>query len=149
MKYAIFDIDGCCIDNSLRLHLLDPTDNNAAFHHAYHLDTPIQAGVKVYAALMRSGVTGVFLTSRHESHRDYTATQLRQLFGVELLARNRSELLMRLAEDTEPDPVFKLKALAREGIHPSDVLIAFDDRPSIVAAYREAGIVAYQTAEGW
>lgn len=94
-------------------------------------------------------LTLCFLTSRHEDHRNYTAEQLRTLFGVGLLHRCRASLLMRQDSDKEPDPVFKLKALARKGIHPSDVLIAFDDRPSIVAAYREAGIVAYQTAEGW
>lgn len=149
MKYAIFDIDGCCVDNTLRLHLLDPTDNNEAYHAAHDMDVPIPAGVAVYSALMRSGLNIVFLTSRHEDHRDYTAEQLRTLFGVGLLHRCRASLLMRQDSDKEPDPVFKLKALAREGIHPSDVLIAFDDRPSIVAAYREAGIVAYQTAEGW
>ena len=149
MSYAVFDIDGCCIDYSPRLHLLNPQDNNAAFHAAHGMDVPIPAGVAVYSALMRSSLNIVFLTSRHESHRDYTAEQLRTLFGADLLHSCRASLLMRQDSDKEPDPVFKLKALAREGIHPSDVLIAFDDRPSIVAAYREAGIVAYQTAEGW
>ena len=102
MSYAVFDIDGCCVDNTLRLHLLNPQDNNAAFHAAYHLDMPIPAGVAVYSALMRSSLNIVFLTSRHESHRDYTAEQLRTLFGSNLLDRRQASLLMRQDSDTEP-----------------------------------------------
>lgn len=147
-NYVVMDIDGCCLDNRDRLPLLDQKDGHLAYHAAYALDIPIPAGVAVYSSLMKAGHIPVFLTSRHEKNRDYTMEQLTHLFG-DLLEKSNAVLLMRQEVDFELDPVFKLKALTRQGVHPDEVLVAFDDRPSVVEAYRKVGIVAYQTAEGW
>ena len=147
MKYAIFDIDGCCLDNSARISMLLSGDHKG-FHDNWHLDIPIPQGVQMYAAIMKMpDVRTVFVTARTEKSRATTLFQLTSLFGA--LRMRESRLLMRSPADKRRDADLKLGLIADAGIPYNDIFICFDDRPCVIKAYRDQGWVAYQTAEGW
>lgn len=144
-KYAVFDIDGCCLNNEARLHLWPM--NKAVFEESWQLDVPIEAGVAVYTSLMLAGFNGVFLTARPIHLELATKLQLRELFpGLDytLLMAPRSQ---------EDHATFKVKSLkdylSRQNASLSDVLLCFDDNIDVVDAYRKEGLIAYQTAKGW
>ena len=144
-KYAIFDIDGCCLDSTRRLPLIEK--DYPAYVQAWHLDEPIDAGVATYSALMRAGFTGVFITARPVDQEVDTKVQLGLLFEG-----HNYHLLM--APRWQADhATFKLRTLRsflkKHQASYSDVLVCFDDNIEVIAAYRNAGFVAYQTAEGW
>jgi ribonucleotide monophosphatase NagD (HAD superfamily) len=143
--YAIFDIDGCCIDCTHRLPLID-TDYDA-FVAAWRQDRPIAAGVAVYSSLMKAGIRGVFITARPVSQADATRAQLDQIFpGF------KYDLIMAPSQQVNHGD-FKMaslkKFLANRGHSLSTVLVCFDDNTDVIETYRKAGLVAYQTAEGW
>ena len=143
-KFVLMDIDGCVLDIDHRVPFLEVGDYEAfVAHHIY--DTPIEPGAHIYANFLDDpNFVCVFVTSRSEANRDWTLKQLRQLFGdVDF------NLLMRPINNMDEDPALKLKLIAEANIKPNQVFIAFDDRPSVVAAYRRLGIISYQTAEGW
>lgn len=142
---AVFDIDGCCIDSSERW--LRYGHDRKEYEDNWELDKPIPAGTAVYLSLMKCGIFGLFLTARTSSQSVGTYAQLDTLFpGCEY------ELVMA------PNPqsnhsVFKVTALRQylssNGLGLDDVLVCFDDNIDVVGAYRDLGLVAYQTAKGW
>lgn len=141
----IFDIDGCIIDQSIRGKSYEQHKNSARYHAEFSTDRAMVSGVFVYSALMRMPNTrSIFLTSRSVSAVEYTQRQLEQMFGpnvtYEVVFKN---------DFVGSDAEFKIKMLKELGIKPAEVIVAFDDRPSVIKAYRELGIAAYQTAEGW
>lgn len=143
-EYAIFDIDGCCLSNEGRLHLLPA---GAAYHAAWATDKPIKAGVAVYTALMMSGIKGVFLTARPISAESVTRHQLSLLFP------GLTYTLLMAPRNQKDHAAFKARSLKdyveKQGASLEDVVVCFDDNIDVVAAYRELGLVAYQTAKGW
>jgi hypothetical protein len=145
-KYVIFDIDGCCIDITNRLPYLVSGDY-ATFRRLWRTDKPIEAGVAVYTALMDAGFQGVFLTARKHDLEGMTREQLKPLFpgfGYHLLMAEKYH------EDHSQYKIDRLKEfLADQGATLDDVLLCFDDNLDVVKRYREAGLKAYLTDEGW
>lgn len=140
---ALFDIDGCCVDSSFRAEHIELDFERYLALHA--TDKPILQGVMIYSLLMDvPDMEPVFITTRGEEQRTNTEALLESIFPD-----REFKLLMRPEGDRRKDVEIKQELLEKNGIHPEDVFIAFDDRPVIVEMYRSLGIVAYQTAEGY
>lgn len=144
MKYAILDIDGCCLDINERLPYLLSGDYKT-YMDLYRTDKPIKQGVHIYTMLMKDpNINCVFVTARNDGIREQTEEQLAMLFpGLDYA------LLMRPENCHELDAHIKLRLIKDYCGDYSNVFIAFDDRPAICEAYRNVGIVAYCTDEGY
>lgn len=145
-KYAIFDIDGCCVDISARLPYLVDGDHET-FQSMWTTDKPIEAGVAVYTSLMMAGFHGVFLTARNIALHGITLQQLRPLFP-------NLPFTLLMAESANDDhakyKVDQLNSfLKRNNATLDDVLVCFDDNLAVIEAYRNIGLTAYLTDEGW
>lgn len=146
---VIFDIDGCCIESDHRLPHLIAGDR--ATYDSLHLeDSEITAVARVYRMLLGApDLLCLFVTSRRECAREYTSNQLRALFGDKFLPEN---LLMRPIEEEmgtdTPDAILKPRLVAERGYQPSDILFVIEDRNSMVARWRELGVVVMQPRPG-
>jgi hypothetical protein len=144
---VLCDIDGCCIDPEERVRNLLHGDYEG-YVAGHSNDKPIVAGWLVYGLLIsHPDVQVVFCTARQEDQRAITEGQLSQHFGEAdfWLWMNPSEVYLNNGSDAK----IKLGLLEAHGYKPEDVVLAFDDRPSIVEAYRKVGITTYQTAVGY
>lgn len=137
----------CCLNHEERIEHWH-AGNMELFYSMWRTDKPIEQGVLIYSALMATvNLKCVFVTSRQEFIRTDTLEHLTLLFGEDRMSR--CDLLMRPNGDPRPDTQLKLDLIREAGIDFKDVFICFDDRPSVISAYREQGMVAYQTAVGW
>jgi len=144
---VLMDIDGCCIDSDERWSMFsDKKVEYDEYKTLHHIDKPILAGCVIYSLLLNhSKLACVFLTSRSEDQRQQTEEQLRILFGYDA----SFQLWMKPVGNADPCMEYKLWMLQSKGYEPHHVVLAFDDRPSVVEAYRAVGITAYQTAVGY
>jgi hypothetical protein len=143
--YVLMDIDGCCLNNAERwARLQSGVTTYKQYVEEGHTDTPIPMGCVIYAMLIASPLKTVFNTARNEDLREMTGLQLEALFPAHDCA-----VWMRPHGNEMDDPELKLWQLERHNIKPSQVVLAFDDRPSVVEAYRKLGITAYQTDTGY
>ena len=144
----VFDIDGCIVDPSRRLHHLRRGDIDA-YAGAWQTDTILTAGVTVYRAMLsRVDLRHVFVTGRPEADRKGTLSQLTALFGPSSLG---TTVLMRpngMLPSVVPDEKLKPKLLTDAGFKVEDVLVVFEDRQKIVDAWRAMGVTVFQTAKG-
>ena len=147
MKYVILDIDGCCLDNAERIDHLHAGDLET-FYLEWEKDKPIEQGVLVYSMLMDNPeIECVFVTARPEQVRLQTLAHLTILFGAQRI--EKCKLLMRPNKDQRIDTELKLNLILESGIDFKDVFLCFDDRLSVIEAYRNNGMIAYQTNAGW
>lgn len=143
--YTIFDLDNCLSDDGWRIPRIDwSAGDNFRRYHNYHSLAPFDSPAHREAfadARRRSAI--ILLTSRPIHYRAAT---------VEWLNRhhlNFEILLMRNDHDHRHSVEVKrwqLAQLVHYDLHLDDVLAAYDDRPEIVAMYREHGILAYEMA---
>lgn len=141
-RYVILDIDGCCIDSSKRLPLLMAGDREA-YDAAHHTDTTIPHGVELYRSLMERYIA-FFVTSRLENAREYTLAQLTKAFGPDN-ERHVSRLLMRpIGMDGVADEILKPMLLEQAQIPLDQVVMAVDDRTSMVNYWRSVGVPCIQ-----
>ena len=140
----VFDIDGTLADCGHRLHYIHRGQKNwDAFFKACDDDTPISAGVNLLRALIFTDMHTIELwTGRPERSREATMNWLRAHAGV---SRWDYTLRMRADGDHRPDTVVKLEFFDACGFMPD---IIFDDRTSVVEAYRARGLTVYQVAPG-
>ena len=152
MRCYLFDIDGTLANNEHRAHHLkkEPKDW-AAFFAGCHLDPPHRHIVQLARTLQAMSEI-VFVTGRSEDERAATEPWLeRQGLWVGLRPpplRRGERLYMRAAGDHRPDTVVKmelLQMLRNDGWVP---IMAFDDRNSVVEAWRAAGVPCAQVAPG-
>lgn len=137
---VVLDIDGCIIDSSARLPLLIAGDRDA-YNAAHGTDTTIPHGVALYKALMANH-EAVFVTSRREDSRAYTIAQLEMAMGD---TEHPFQLLMRPTNmEGVADEVFKPWILKEHGIFLSEIVMAVDDRQSMVTAWRALGVPCIQ-----
>lgn len=141
--YALFDIDNCLSNDAWRIprihwHEHDPDRRYATYHALAPFDEP---GNLHWARLaMRSGRTLIFSTARPESQRVQTAEWLQRALGC-----STRFMLMRESGDHRRSVDLKREHIARfreMGIPPQRILQAHDDRPDVVAMYKEHGIPA-------
>lgn len=137
---AIFDIDGTLADLSHRLHhVTGGKKDYEAFFAEVSEDTVIEPIRQLlYAAAAEWQI--VFCSGRPERTRADTEEWLTE---NEIFTYG-SPLYMRADGDHRPDHVIKvemLRAMREDGYDP---IFAVDDRPSVVAMWRENGITCLQ-----
>lgn len=153
MRCWIFDVDGTLTNVEHRAHHMrkEPKDLEA-FEALAHLDPPHPAVVDLAHTLQRIHKV-VYVTARSERHREQTKQWLtrHRLWngsGVGWPEGAGDRLYMRAEGDHRPDAVVKLELLAmlrNDGFEP---IMAFEDRNSVVAMWRAAGVPCAQVAEG-
>ncbi|MGO1120720.1 phosphatase domain-containing protein [Rhodovibrionaceae bacterium A322] len=143
---AVFDVDGTLAEfDAARLgHLVHGVEKHwEAFHQAM-ADAPVLAPVaQLLRRLKDSGTTIVICSGRPSGWAEHTAAWLRKndipFDGLYLRAADM---------DQASDPEVKralLREMRRDGFDP---WIVIDDRSSVVAAWRDEGLVCLQCAPG-
>lgn len=152
MRCLIVDIDGTLADCRHRLHHVLPgakRDWNKFFAEmsADTVIEPVRDLLELVAVADDEGwdTCVIFSTGRPETYREVTGAWLRQHLPRKL---RYWFLYMRPADDTRPDHVVKREMLDRIRADGYDPFIVIDDRPSVVAMWREAGLVCLQAAPG-
>ncbi|MEI4472797.1 phosphatase domain-containing protein [Frigidibacter sp. MR17.24] len=146
MDCVIFDIDGTLAEfDAPRLgHLVHGEDKQwDAFHDEMSRAATIEPVARLLARLRAQGERIVLCSGRPEGWRHRTEAWLAAA-GIETDAI----YLRRADEDRAPDPEVKRTALARiraDGYRP---WLVVDDRSSVVAFWRAAGLTCLQCAPG-
>lgn len=149
----IFDLDGCLVDDSWRLHLCDWKNREFKEYHdnLVYDDRTLLPGMKLLSLAMQDqfnyGPKEVeihFSTARPFSHNKETNKQIRDLLG----AGNAKYTLHMRTPDQEGIKSAELKRQNLNRIlleHPGEMVevIAFDDHPDVVVMYREEGVQSY------
>lgn len=140
----IVDIDGTLANTDHRVHHIERSPKNwegwraAADADELHADVALV----VTAAAEAMGAIIVACSGRMESERDQT------LNWFERHQLSIAMLYMRPDGDFRADHIVKrelLDCIRADGFHP---LMVFDDRSSVVAMWREAGLRCFQVAPG-
>ena len=142
-KSVIFDMDGTLADVAHRRHHVQEKPKNwPAFNAGMGADAPNTPIIEMARVFSDAGWHILICTGREARYRDVTEAWLAQH------AVPYERLYMRKTADYRPDHVIKLEILAeirRDGFDPH---ISVDDRNSVVAMWREAGLTCLQCAEG-
>lgn len=153
-KAIIFDIDGTLADVEHRRHHLP---NWGAFFEHMGADKPVDPVVWLSARVVEAGLFqaldgddpgfDIFIcTGRPADYRGVTEKWLAR--HAPLLWAHTKRLLMRPAGDQRADTTVKkemLNVLRGEGY---DVMLAIDDRQSVVDMWRQNGVTCLQAAPG-
>jgi hypothetical protein len=141
MSIIICDIDGTIADCSHRLKYIQQAPKDwDRFHSQCIDDAPIEHVIEIVRHL-GSIYDIIYCTGRPDSSRGSTIDWLRWHklpFGV---------LFMRKTGDCRPDTVVKLEML-KEVQAMGPVVIALEDRASVVKMWRGNGIHCFQVKEG-
>ena len=139
MKCRILDLDNCISDDAWRIPRIDwqHADMNRRYFN-YHSLAPFD--LLGNGQLLSGNVHLGIFTARPVIFREATEEWLR---------RNHIRpqwLMMRNEDENMPSVQLKLLYLRRleahYGVSRSDIEIAFDDRPDVVAMYRDVGVRA-------
>lgn len=143
MKVYLFDIDGTIADLSHRLHhILSTPKDWKSFFAGCHADGPIPHIIEMARDLSAAGKGIVYVSGRSDQCRSQTAAWL---LGNDLPA---GQLYMRKEGDHREDNIIKLELLEQLRADGYEPILAFDDRNSVVRAWRGAGVPCLQVAEG-
>jgi predicted secreted acid phosphatase len=140
---VVFDIDGTIADIEHRLHFIkDKNTDWDAFFKAAEFDGVIGPVLMLLWNLQANKNNDiVFITGRDEAIREITKKWLRSR-GISV---SDDKLLMRKHGDHRPDYIVKLELAAP---FLNDIDIVFEDRASVVRAWRRAGVTCCQVADG-
>lgn len=144
LSTVIFDMDGTLADVSHRRPFITgPGKKNwAAWNERMGDDPPNLPIASMARVLAAAGTRIVICTGRHEEYRRLTETWL-------LLHEIPAErIYMRPSKDSRADHVVKLELLAQMRADGFDPQLVVDDRSSVVAMWREAGLTCLQCAPG-
>lgn len=138
----IFDLDGTLAQVDHRRYLVEgPKKSWEAFHEACVNDTPNEAVIQVYRALLTCGrpFTHLIFSGRSDIVRPQTVAWLDKHLGL------WHDLKMRKEGDNTPDDDLK-----RAWVEPIKhrVFCVFDDRTKVVNMWRSLGIPCFQVAPG-
>lgn len=138
----VFDIDGTLTLVGDRLNDLKNKDWDS-FYNRCHEDAPNQSICDIYKQSYIFGNKLILLTGRRESCRQKTLDWLYRhgLAAPELL-------IMRPDNDWRSDTVVKFEQLEKAGVKAKDVDLVFEDRNSMVKAWRDLGVTVCQVADG-
>lgn len=138
-KTVIFDLDGTLADAAHRLHHIQNGSRNWDAFFAGCVDDPVIEPIRDLANLVaRQGYKIVLVSGRSDAVREQTK---------EWLARHAVpyfELHMRPAGDCRQDFVVKSEVLDALLAAGNDIAFVIDDRPSVVAMWRERGLTCLQ-----
>ena len=138
--FVVFDLDGTLALNEHREHFLTGEAKDwRGFYAACDGDDPCAPLVRLCHAMVDGGHRVEIWSGRSDEVADKTTTWLAShgLDGI--------PIRMRQAKDHQPDTKLKLSWL-RDCDRKPDLI--FDDRASVVAMWREQGIVCAQVAPG-
>lgn len=143
MKVAFIDIDHS-ISNAYWRDGMIGTGTWDDYHEASAKDQPIKETIELINSLHKDSWTIIGVTGRPERFR-----QLSNLWLVENYVMI-DKLIMRADDDYNPSADYKIAAVKEEMLTlPKDaIVVAFDDRDNIVAAYRAAHILVLQIHSG-
>ncbi|MGE0723209.1 MAG: polynucleotide kinase [Alphaproteobacteria bacterium] len=144
---VIFDIDGTLADVSHRVHHLRGPGRKdwPAFFAGMADDLPRTQIVTLARMLDAAGARLILCSGRYESHRRTTRDWLVRHAGDWLAGR---PLYLRADGDQRADDVVKIELLQCMRLDGFDPVMAIDDRDRVVRAWRRAGLVCLQCAEG-
>jgi hypothetical protein len=144
--YIIVDIDGTIANNEHRQHHVQNDlghKNWDAFFHEMGQDRPFAHMWELVHALSKS-FDILYVTGRPEQYRDRTARWMRKHSFPD-----GDGIVMRPTKDHRPDHEWKLEILKHiRDVEKRVILMAFDDRDSVVKMWRENGVPCMQVAEG-
>lgn len=152
-KAIIVDIDGTIADARHRLHHIKREEilkeHWDAFFDAMVDDPPID-GAWDSILTETSKVTDmfpfvIFLTGRPNSHYHETNEWIKKFIP---LHEQEFALLMRRKGDHRPDTEVKFELYDKLIKNNYDVILAFEDRPSVVKMWNDNGLKAIQVGDG-
>ena len=137
---VIFDLDGCVSDDRWRLDLLpsaeDVEHKGCQAWDVYHLQAERDEPRNVGLVEWFDGHL-VFITARPDRFRAETVRWI----GAHFKLNEAYTLLMRPDGNSDSSPVLKPKLFEdRFGDAWSEVAFAYDDRPDVIAAYKDRGV---------
>lgn len=146
--YLICDIDGCIIDDSHRLHLIDAANHDfEAYHDAMIHDTEaLTIGRLFIEEAVRRGIPIAFFTVRPLTHADLTIAALSRIFQLRV---NQDYVLYMRNPGEENVPAVKIKQemlsdfISLNGLQTTDCIAAIDDHYGVVEMYQRSGLPAF------
>lgn len=146
-RFAIFDLDGCLIDDEWRLPRIDWVNRK---FDSYHDGIPsdihtLPIGFQALTMAKHMNIAIIFFTARPASHHKQTIEQLEDMLGM---GGEEYIIFMRsLEEERIPSPDLKIKfwdALRTAyGFEKQHCVGAFDDHYGVVEAYRANGLPGF------
>lgn len=137
--FVVFDLDGTLALTEHREHFLKEPKDWRGFYAACDGDGPCSPLIAAALAFNSRGDRVEIWSGRSAEVRDKTEAWLKD-HGIGFLT-----LKMRPEGDHQPDTKLKAAWLERSDQAPD---LVFEDRASMVAMYRERGIVCAQVAPG-
>lgn len=146
-KIVIVDIDGTISKVGERIKYLQskPKDWDSFYADCFD-DEPIIEIVDLVYNLYLQRYKIVFCTGRRESCRENTLNWFNKYFEPEIA--KHCLLLMRPNNDHRHDTEVKPQLLEKANINLWDISFVLEDRNSMVAKWRELGLICLQVAEG-
>lgn len=144
-KVVICDLDGTLCDCEHRRHFLQSDPKNwKGFFDALSDDTVREDVLSAVLKLEEEGNKVIFVSARPENYREQTEVWLERILqGYEL----GTALIMRNAGDRRPDTEVKNEIYERY-LKKMDIVKVFDDRPSVIAMWREKGLLVEDVGDG-
>ncbi len=149
-KAIIFDIDGTLANIDHRAHFVEGSNPDwDRFYESMYRDDPIESGVMILQALdqyikQHDLSIEIFLfTGRPERYREITQKWFRDNTNIDS-SIYFSNLWMRPNDNFDPDVELKMDWYEILSDNGYDFVMVFDDRKSVVDAWRDIGIQCYQ-----
>lgn len=144
MEYIIVDLDGTLCDCAHRQHLAKASEWEK-FHELSIYDKVFPDLLTIINAFCAQNIYKIVaVTGRTENYRQKNY----DWFVANNLLHKIDMLLMRPENNYKKDGEMKLGLIKEAGIEISDIAFALDDSETVVSAFREAGITAYQVRSG-
>lgn len=146
IEIVICDLDGTIADCSHRQHHVqgEGKKNWRAFFREMDKDVLNVKLNRVLEALWYDNMEIWFVSARPDDYREVTEEWLRKAGWI---VGDNCKLLMRKAGDYRADTIVKKEILDQIRSEDVDVVIAFDDRTSVVEMWRENDILCAQVAQ--
>ena len=138
----VFDIDGTLANLDHRLHYIQKTPKDwDAFYEDCDRDTLIEPIARIAWNLAHQPIA--YVTGRSEQVREKTIWWLNQ--QTLWMPNGLSKLYMRQIGDHRPDHIVKPELIAP---FKDQITAIFEDRASVVQAFRSMGLTVLQVADG-
>jgi len=146
-KIIICDLDGTLADCTHRQHYVqgEGKKNWKAFFDGMDKDL-LHASLNEVLQVLRQYYDIYFVSARPDNYRDMTEAWLEEVAGWDLEDEGFS-LIMRKAGDYRADTIVKKEILDQIRNENVEILMAFDDRKSVVDMWRENGVFTAQVQD--